>query len=665
MGESEWSAWVAIKEDKIPSRMSYVLGCCVFLCDCGVWSPWHTLASLYLSGGGWVLSTGVDESQKLNERCQNNNNHNPTTCLEIVPPAYGTPTLPPKEEKQELVLVQGKELCPRTAVRQRGQAVADPWMGLEEAAVALVSSSGLLFSQGWNGASPGECLPVPLREPRQECKRGQEAEPPRAPGGSLWGRPCGKRPAPGEGLRSGKAGRGGAGALGVGSMAGRGRASGHRGTHLGQEGPGPAGRRRQQPPPHGAHDALSAPSSALWPAAPRAALSPAAAAGRGDRRRRGAEAAGEQWRSPMARPEPGSWRLRGRRHRARWPRRWRGWPRRQWRLLAAGLTCCTVLALYAASSLQDLPLLRWREDDDEEPATTVLLWWEPFGRSRRLGDCRLRFNISACTLTANRSRQLEAQAVLFHHRDLILQGAGDLPQARPAGQRWVWMNFESPSHSAGLRSLAGLFNWTMSYRVDSDVFVPYGYLQPRPGPAPYTLPGKSKLVAWVISNWNEEHARVRYYHQLKKYLPIDVYGAQGLELKEDSVVATVSQYKFYLAFENSQHPDYITEKLWRNAFKSWAVPVVLGPPRSNYELFVPSDSFIHVEDFSDPMQLAGYLKFLDKNKSRYRRYFAWRKRYDVQVTSFWDEHCCRVCKAVRTAGQQRKTIQNLASWFES
>ncbi|XP_033001639.1 alpha-(1,3)-fucosyltransferase 4 [Lacerta agilis] len=294
------------------------------------------------------------------------------------------------------------------------------------------------------------------------------------------------------------------------------------------------------------------------------------------------------------------------------------------------------------------------------------MWWEPFGRSRPLGDCERRFGIRACNLTTDRGRQLEAQAVVFHHRNLIASGLKHLPRVRPPGQRWVWMNFESPSHTQGLRDLAGIFNWTMSYRVDSDVFLPYGYLRPSQTPAPHlSMPRKTKLVAWVISNWNEEQVRVRYYRQLKDYLPIDVYGAHGLELKDNSVVKTVSEYKFYLAFENSQHLDYITEKLWRNAFTSWAVPVVLGPARSNYELFVPSDSFIHIDDFAGPRQLALYLKFLDRNKSRYRSYFAWRKRYDVQVTSFWEEHSCRVCDAVRTAGKQPKTIQNLASWFES
>ncbi|XP_053241607.1 alpha-(1,3)-fucosyltransferase 4 [Podarcis raffonei] len=376
-------------------------------------------------------------------------------------------------------------------------------------------------------------------------------------------------------------------------------------------------------------------------------------------------------RPAMDSPEPGLLcRLRGRLARlAPWLRHGfscPGAPGLKRRLLAAGLSCCTVLALYAANSLRDPPPVWGRGNDGGDEAVTVLMWWVPFGRNQPLDGCERRFGIRACNLTTDRGRQLEAQAVVFHHRNLMSSGLQNLPRVRPPEQRWVWMNSESPSHTRGLQDLGGIFNWTMSYKVDSDVFVPYGYLRPSQTPALHLpMPRKTKLVAWAISNWKEEQARVRYYHQLKDHLPIDIYGAHGLKLKDNSVVKTVSEYKFYLAFENSQHPDYITEKLWRNAFTSWAVPIVLGPARSNYELFIPPDSFIHIDDFASPRHLALYLKFLDKNKSRYQRYFAWRKRYDVQVLLFWVEHGCRVCDAVRAAGKQPKTIQNLANWFES
>lgn len=354
----------------------------------------------------------------------------------------------------------------------------------------------------------------------------------------------------------------------------------------------------------------------------------------------------------------------------------------------------------------------WRGGKWDPPRpVSVLLWWEPFGgrhiSTRPSPDCRLRFNISGCRLLTDRAAYGEAQAVLFHHRDLV-KGPPDWPppwgvQVRPAeeqqvlvlddeeepvaaaaealaargprppGQRWVWMNFESPSHSPGLRSLeSNLFNWTLSYRADSDIFVPYGYLYPRthpseepPGLVP-PLARKQRLVAWVVSNWDESQARVRYYRQLSQHVPVDLFGkgGPGQPLPEVGLLHTVARYKFYLAFENSQHLDYITEKLWRNAFLAGAVPVVLGPDRANYERFVPRRAFIHVDDFPDASSLAAHLLFLDRNPVVYRRYFSWRRSYAVHVTSFWDEPWCRACQAVQRAGDQPKSVPNLAGWFE-
>lgn len=384
-----------------------------------------------------------------------------------------------------------------------------------------------------------------------------------------------------------------------------------------------------------------------------------------------------------------------------------GLPRTGSVVVASGLVCT---ALIAYACWRQLPPLPWTSNAPPRPVG-VLLWWEPFagrdGAARTPPDCWLRFNISGCRLLTDRAAYGEAQAVLFHHRDLV-KGPPDWPPPwgvrvrtaeelelrvlddeeeaaavaaealaasgpRPPGQRWVWMNFESPSHSPGLRNLAGnLFNWTLSYRADSDVFVPYGYLYPRthPGDQPLglvpTLARKRGLVAWVVSNWDERQARVRYYHQLSQHVSVDVFGRGGHRrpVPHIGLLHTVARYKFYLAFENSQHLDYITEKLWRNALLAGAVPVVLGPDRANYERFVPRGAFIHVDDFPSASSLAAYLLFLDRNPSAYRRYFSWRRSYAVHTISFWDEPWCRACQAVQRAGDRPQIIRNLARWFE-
>lgn len=395
----------------------------------------------------------------------------------------------------------------------------------------------------------------------------------------------------------------------------------------------------------------------------------------------------------------------GVRHRAR--RGGWGLPRSSSALAAAGLLCT---ALTACICWGQLPPLPWASPAPRRPVG-VLLWWEPFGgrggHPKPPPDCSLRFNISGCRLLTDRAAYGEAQAVLFHHRDLV-KGPPDWPPpwgaqertdgalelrvfddqegavvlagealetagSRPPGQRWVWMNFESPSHTPGLRGLAkDLFNWTLSYRTDSDVFVPYGFLYPRSHPADQPLglspplARKRGLVAWVVSHWNERQARVRYYHQLSRHVSVDVFGrvGPGQPVPAVGLLHTVARYKFYLAFENSQHVDYITEKLWRNAFLAGAVPVVLGPDRANYERFVPRGAFIHVDDFPSAASLAAYLLFLDRNVAVYRRYFHWRRSFAVHITSFWDEPWCRTCQAVQTSGDQPKSIHNLADWFQ-
>ncbi|XP_029510832.1 alpha-(1,3)-fucosyltransferase 4-like [Oncorhynchus nerka] len=299
---------------------------------------------------------------------------------------------------------------------------------------------------------------------------------------------------------------------------------------------------------------------------------------------------------------------------------------------------------------------------------TLLLWTHPFGRYRRLPDCEARFGIRGCVLTDDRRMYPGADAIIMHHREIVTNATALPSDPRPRGQKWIWMNFESPSHTRGLRQFEGLFNLTMTYRADSDIFLPYGYLVTRLHPhanAPHTRPRRPHLLAWVISNWSESQARVAYYRRLVNYVDVDVFGGAGVPLPEDStVVRTVRRYLFYLALENSQHPDYITEKLW-NSLLAGAVPVVLGPPRENYERFLPHDAFIHVDDFSSPRLLAQYLMLLHRSPTLLQRHLAWRRSYSVHLTAFWAEHYCTACRVVRNHSLRTDTITNLQRWFES
>jgi len=119
-------------------------------------------------------------------------------------------------------------------------------------------------------------------------------------------------------------------------------------------------------------------------------------------------------------------------------------------------------------------------------------------------------------------------------------------------------------------------NWTNSYRRDSMVAVTYGkYARTRNADSSqqavdYSI-GKTKQVAWLVSNCNAKNNRLEYAHELVKYIDVDIFGACGSltcnRTGPDSCYNLVMKYRFFLAFENANCKDYITEKLYHRALQ--------------------------------------------------------------------------------------------------
>ncbi|KAI1882488.1 hypothetical protein AGOR_G00251280 [Albula goreensis] len=218
---------------------------------------------------------------------------------------------------------------------------------------------------------------------------------------------------------------------------------------------------------------------------------------------------------------------------------------------------------------------------------TILLWHWPFNRTYTLaGDlCWDKYRMShGCFLTDDQTAFARADVVVFHHHELK-RGWTHLPLhlPRPPGQKWLWLSLESPTSNGPLADYNGVFNWTMSYRRDADIFMPYGKLVPRaatgnPDEDDFILRNKTDLACWVVSNYKHHQERSKVFHQLRKLMEVRVYGNWvQRHLSDRELLPTISRCFFYLAFENSNWTDYITEKLWRNSFQAGAVPVVLGP----------------------------------------------------------------------------------------
>ena len=82
----------------------------------------------------------------------------------------------------------------------------------------------------------------------------------------------------------------------------------------------------------------------------------------------------------------------------------------------------------------------------------------------------------------------------------------------------------------------------------------------------------------------------------------------------------VASYPFYLAFENSDEHDYVSEKVF-HALEAGVLPIYNGAP--NVDDFVPPHSVVDLKKFGGSLEkLAKHLHELLDDPERYLEYFA-------------------------------------------
>ncbi|XP_030763324.1 glycoprotein 3-alpha-L-fucosyltransferase A-like [Sitophilus oryzae] len=105
----------------------------------------------------------------------------------------------------------------------------------------------------------------------------------------------------------------------------------------------------------------------------------------------------------------------------------------------------------------------------DSPEKTILLYNGFSGWGQKKGSAAFHeCPISRCTLTADRSRASDADAILF--KDRVVQP----PVDRPMKQVWILYHLECPYHTQSVK-IPDSINWTSTYRRDSDIVAPYEY----------------------------------------------------------------------------------------------------------------------------------------------------------------------------------------------
>ena len=286
-------------------------------------------------------------------------------------------------------------------------------------------------------------------------------------------------------------------------------------------------------------------------------------------------------------------------------------------------------------------------------------------------NCRLMYNIENVELS-------NADIVVFHDRDMpnsfTLKLLNDT--VRPKDQIWVYFTGENPLHSThNVAYLDDLFDWTMTYKLDSSVWLPYFRYHDKKFETQKSLTNyaksKKKLIAWLASDCGLMRERIVY--ELQQLLPVHVGGhcsrffPDKLDCKStEECDNKIKEYKFYLAFENKLCDDYITEKYWYRAIRNGVIPIVLGSGLYiNSKLVIPG-SYINVLDFKNIKILARYIKYLDNNDTAYNEYFKWKDKYvlwepicDWPFEPYW---ACQMCMRLNIGIQRKRKVKMSKYW---
>jgi alpha-1,3-fucosyltransferase len=187
-----------------------------------------------------------------------------------------------------------------------------------------------------------------------------------------------------------------------------------------------------------------------------------------------------------------------------------------------------------------------------------------------------------CKWSCNRQLLNEADAIIFHAYDIQYYQAS-IPHRSQTKSNAIWILWsdEPPSIINYELFKSYRFNWTMSYKLNSEVsLATYGIFSKRE--QPWSIDQYQRWIneqyqnrtfgaLWFVSNCDAKQ-RLEYFRQLQRQsrLHIEGYGrcvdnypmhwCQRYTQCEQSYT---SKFQFYLSFESTTCRDYVTEKFYK------------------------------------------------------------------------------------------------------
>lgn len=281
-----------------------------------------------------------------------------------------------------------------------------------------------------------------------------------------------------------------------------------------------------------------------------------------------------------------------------------------------------------------------------------------------------------CIFTNDTRKKETVSAVVFDTQSEFTASLD--PRYKPRNQVWIFLRMEPPPKARYITWYkdpiwTNSMNWSLGYRLDSDIFRPYRTLTTR-----QMIPEKdygkifqrkTKVAAWIVSDCKTQSKREVYVKQLRQFgVPIDVYGRCSSEHKWvdfDILEGAINKdYKFYLSFENSLCKDYVSEKF----FKYYNMDVVLVVRGGlNYTQVFDGSSFINTKDFPTAKELADFILKVNFSERLYTNYLRNKDKYEVvySLEDMVQESFCTLCEKLNHADQYPKVYANISEYIHN
>lgn len=299
--------------------------------------------------------------------------------------------------------------------------------------------------------------------------------------------------------------------------------------------------------------------------------------------------------------------------------------------------------------------------------TTVDGAWHSGLRDENIEELEYEPCPERCYIANDRRLLYSSDAVVFYGNDV---SGDDLPKMRAPCQKWVYWSLDSPKPSK-IKGFENLFNWTMTYRSDSDIVYNQGSVLKESSGREYsksalehTWRGKSKMAAWAPKKCQTTGGREKFVKELQNHMTVDVYGECGNntcvdDLEHSCYKRFEKEHFFFFAFESAICKDFVSESFY-TALLFDVIPVVFGG--ADYDAVAPAGSYIDALKFKTRKDLADHLKEVAEDFTMYSRYFDWKRHYQVRTRT--KHNFCELCRRLhQETFDKPTTYRSISHWW--